>query len=98
MAKKEVFGWLKAGEKTIDVRKGEPRNGDVAIFQSGAKCLKFTIIHKETGNLTELIRQDNFRLVIPTAKTVEDALGYLRKIYTVDNGIFTAYHLSQPKK
>jgi ASC-1-like (ASCH) protein len=98
MAKKEVFQWLKEGTKTIDVRKGHARHGDTAVFQSGANCLEFLIIRKETGLLTEVIRQDNFQLVIPTAKTMEDALCYLRRLYAVNDGFFTACHLAQPKK
>jgi hypothetical protein len=98
MAKKEVFVWLKAGTKTIDVLKGDARRGAVAVFQSGANYLELPIIRKETGKLTEVIRQDNFRLVIPTAETLEDALSYLRGIYGVSDGVFTAYYLSQPKK
>jgi ASC-1-like (ASCH) protein len=98
MAKKEVFQWLKKGTKTIEIRKGNARNGDTAVFQSGANCLEFLIIRKETGPLTEVIREDNFRSVIPTAKTLEEALSYLRRLYTIYEGVFTAYHLSQPKK
>ena len=98
MAKKEVFQWLREGTKTIEVRKGHARHGDTAVFQSGATCLEFLIIRKETGQLTEVIRQDNFRLVIPSAKTLEDALGYLQRLYAVSDGVFTAYHLAQRKK
>jgi ASC-1-like (ASCH) protein len=98
MAKKEVFEWLKEGTKTIDIRKGNARHGDTAVFESGANCLEFLIIRKETGPLTEVIRQDNFRSVIPTAKTIEEALSYLRRLYAVNDGVFTAYHLAQPKK
>jgi len=98
MAKKEVFQWLREGTKTIDVRKGDARRGDTAVFQSGANYLEFLIVRKETGILTEIIRQDNFQQVIPTAKTLEEALGYLRKLYAVYDGIFTAYHLAQHKK
>jgi ASC-1-like (ASCH) protein len=98
MAKKEVFQWLKEGTKTIDVRKGNARHGDTAVFQSGPNCLEFLIIRKETGLLTEVIRQDNFRSVIPTAKTLDDAICYLQRLYAVNDGVFTAYHLDQPKK
>ena len=99
MAKKEVFAWLKAGIKTIDVRQGDARDGDTAFFQCGINCLEVQIVKRETGKLNEVITQDNYKQVIPTAKNVEDALGYLRKIYTLDdNGVFTAYYLEQTKK
>jgi hypothetical protein len=98
MAKKEVFAWLKAGTKTIDVRKGRAWSGDVAVFQSGANYLELQILKKETGALTEVITQENFRLVIPTAKQLKDALDYLQGIYGTEEGVFTAYHLGQTGK
>ena len=97
MAKKEVFLWLKTGSKTIDVRKGTPWNGNTATFQCGPYHLELPIVKKETGKLAEVIRQDNYKAVIPTAKTREDALDYLRAIYGTDEGTFTAYHVKPPK-
>ena len=97
-AKKEVFAWVKDGRKTIDVRKGKARRGEIAVVQSGTSYLKLKIVKKETGKLTEVIRQDNYKSVIPTARTREDALGYLRAIYGTDEGVFTAYHMAQLKK
>jgi ASC-1-like (ASCH) protein len=99
LAKKEVFAWLKSGAKTIDVRKGTPWKGEIAIFQSGASYLEFPIVTRETGTLEEVIRQENFMAIIPTARTLEEARNYLRRIYqSNDGGIYTAYHLGQPKK
>jgi hypothetical protein len=97
-AKKEVFAWLKNGEKTIDVRKGKACRGEIAVFQSGPRYMRLQIIRKETGKLTEIIRTDNFRLVIPSAETRDGALGYLRGLYGADDGLFTAYYVAQPKK
>ena len=97
MAKKEVFLWLKTGSKTIDVRKGAPSNGDIAKFQCGPYHLELPIVKKETGKLVEVIRQDNYKSVIPTARTREDALHYLRAIYGTDEGVFTAYHVAPLK-
>ncbi|MCW4017562.1 MAG: hypothetical protein NWF00_02580 [Candidatus Bathyarchaeota archaeon] len=96
-AKKEVYTWLKEGTKTIDVRKGNPRQGDIAIFQSGAHYLQFPIIKKETGKLYQVIRADNYRQVIPSAENLEDALNYLRNIYNDCGGSFTAYYLTPPQ-
>jgi hypothetical protein len=99
MAKKEVFAWLRAGTKTIDVRKGNPRSGDLAVFQSGANYLELPIIKKETGKLAEVINSDNYKLVIPTARTLEEALGYLQRIYPFDAGrVFREYHLAKLRK
>jgi hypothetical protein len=93
-AKKEVFVWLKEGKKTIDVRKGVPRFGDVAIFQSGPFSLTRKIIKTETGQLSEVVRADNFQQVIPSAIVLGDALAYLRGLYGDYNGVFTAYYIS----
>ena len=94
MAKREVFIWLKSGCKTIDVRKGLPWNGDVAKFQCGQNYLELPIVKKETGLLSQVIRQDNYTRIIPSARTLDEALDYLRRIYGGDGGVFTAYHLA----
>ena len=95
MTKKEVFVWLKDGTKTIDVRKGKPSRGETATFMSGPNLLRLPIVKKETGKLAEIIRPDNFKSVIPTAKTHIDALNYLQTLYQTSEGTFTAYHVSQ---
>jgi ASC-1-like (ASCH) protein len=97
-AKKEVFAWIKEGKKTIDVRKGKAWRGEVAVVQSGPRYLRLQIVKKETGKLTEIIRADNFRLVIPSAETRDGAFDYLRGLYRVDDGLFTAYYLAHPKQ
>ena len=91
-ARKEVYAWIKEGKKTIDVRKGRGRSGDVAVFQCGTSHLRLPIIKRETGMLTEVIRIDNFREVIPTAECLEDALHYIELIYGSCEGVFTAYY------
>jgi ASC-1-like (ASCH) protein len=93
-AKKEVFAWIKEGKKTIDVRKGKPELGEVAVIQCGKNHLRLSIIKKESGKLIDVIRTDNFRLIIPSATTVEDALDYLRSLYGTADGVFTAYYLA----
>ena len=98
LAKKEVYAWIKDGRKTIDVRKGTARRGEIAVFLSGANNLRLLIVKKETGKLNEIIRAENFRLVIPSAQNLENALDYLRGIYGSEDGVFTAYHLTKPKK
>ena len=94
-AKREVFAWIKNGRKTVDVRKGRAWRGEVAVIQSGASYLRFRIVKKETGKLSEVIRSDNFLAVIPTAETVDDALAFLRGIYGNREGVFTAYYLAK---
>ncbi len=91
LAKREVFEWLLQGRKTIDVRKGKPQQGETVLFISGPRRLKLRVVGVQSGKLSDLIVQDNFRQVIPTAATVDEAIGYLRRIYGVYDGVFTAY-------
>ena len=93
LAKKEVFQWLLSGQKTIDVRKGIPKPGEIAVFQSGPSTLRLKIVKTECGSLSEILRSDNFKGVIPSAGGLGDAVDYLRRIYGVYNGVFTAYYV-----
>ena len=92
-AKKEAFEWLTSSTKTIDIRKGDPYRGEVAVYLSGRKVLRMRIIKKETGKLREVVRSDNYRLVIPSAVALDDALAYLRGLYVGYDGVFTAYYV-----
>ena len=91
--RKEAFEWLKMGEKTIEVRKGNPRRGEVAVFQSGPSILRLNILKKETGRLAEVVRSDNYKLVVPSALSLGDAFAYLRGLYVGYDGVFTAYYI-----
>ncbi len=91
--RKEVFKWLKEGKKTIEVRKGTPFNGDIAVFQCGPNVFRLKIEKRESGQLLDMLRIDNFRLVVPSASEFDDAVRYLQKIYLGYDGVFTAYHL-----
>jgi len=95
LAKKEVFEWLKQGKKTIDIRKGRPQKGAVAVFISGPYKLVLKIVKIESGQLADLIRMDNYWQVIPTALKLDDAITYLRGLYGEYEGIFTAYMLAK---
>ena len=94
-AKKEVFQWLLQGQKTIDIRKGNPKLGEIAVFQSGSSILRLKIVKTECGHLTEILRLDNFKAVIPSAAILGDAIGYLWGIYGVNDGVFTAYYVAR---
>jgi ASC-1-like (ASCH) protein len=91
--KKEAFQWLSTGKKTIDIRKGKPHRGEIAVYLSGRNVLRMKVIKKETGALTEVLRSDNFRLVIPSASVVEVAVAYLLRLYDGYDGLFTAYYV-----
>ena len=92
--KKEAFGWLVSGKKTIDVRRGNSYRGEFAVYLSGRNVLKMKITKRETGRLEEVVRLDNYRLVIPTALILDDAIAYLRGLYFGYAGVFSAYYVS----
>ena len=94
IAKKEVFEWLSQGQKTIDVRKGNPMPGEIAVFQSGPRVLRLKIVKTESGRLSDILRLDNYVAVIPSAVGLSDAVDYLRRIYGVSDGVFTAYYVA----
>jgi ASC-1-like (ASCH) protein len=94
LAKKEVFEWLKSGQKTVDIRKGKPRQGDRVLFVSGPHKLEMRVIARQSGALGDLIRADNFKKIIPSAGSVDEAVAYLRGIYGDVDGVFTAYFIS----
>jgi hypothetical protein len=58
LAKKEVLEWLSKGQKTIDIRKGNPKPGEIAVFQSGPNALRFKIVKTESGQLTDILHLD----------------------------------------
>ena len=96
-ARKEVFQWVKSGQKTIDVRKGQPQNGDDAVFQCGPYVLRLRIIGKEVGKLADVVRLDNYKRVIPTAESLDEAIAYFYGLYGDCEGVFTAYHVEPPR-
>jgi ASC-1-like (ASCH) protein len=91
--RKELFAWIKEGKKTIELRKGNPSRGDFAVFLSGRNYVRLSIVKKETGTLSEVIRQDNYRQIIPSAEKLEDALKFLKDLYKTGEGTFTAYYI-----
>ncbi len=95
LAKKEVFEWLAEGKKTLDIRKGNPRNGRKILFISGPHRLELRVLSTQTGKLRDVVRQDNFRQVIPCAVTLDDAFAYLKQIFGSYDGVFTAYTVAR---
>lgn len=93
--KKEAFEWLVSGKKTIDIRKGNSYRGEFAVYLSGRNVLKMKIIKKETGRLEDVVRLDNYRLIIPTALVLDEAIAYLRGLYFGYVGVFSAYYVSR---
>lgn len=52
------------------------------------------IVDRQSGALSDLIRENNFRQVIPSAGSVDEAVNYLRRIYGDVDGVFTAYFVT----
>ena len=92
--KKEAFQWLSTGQKTIDVRRGSGFRGETAVYLSGRSVLRFRIVQRETGLLREIVRQDNYMLIIPSASSVDEAVAYLCGLYGGREGVFTAYYVA----
>jgi ASC-1-like (ASCH) protein len=79
IVKKEVFEWIKAGRKTIELRKGKAKAGSQAVFQCGRNILRGKIIDKCEGNLATLMHSLNFREIIPTANAIQEATLTLKR-------------------
>jgi len=91
MVKKEVFEWIQTGKKTIELRKGKAKAGDQAVFQCGRNILRGKIVRRDEGNLQTLLQKLDFKQIIPTAHSVEEAEAYIKKLYETTDGTFTAY-------
>jgi ASC-1-like (ASCH) protein len=94
MVKKEVFELIKTGKKTIELRKGRAKSGDQAVFQCGRNILRGKIVRKVEGNLQTLLQSINFKQIIPTANSAEEAKAYIKKLYGTTDGTFTAYQFA----
>jgi len=94
MVKKEVFEWIRTGKKKIELRKGKAKSGDQAVFQCGRNILKGKIIRKEEGSLLTLLQSLNFKEIIPTANSAEEAKAYIKKLYGTADGTFTVYQFA----
>jgi hypothetical protein len=94
LVKKEVFEWIQNGKENIELRRGRAKRGIEAVFQCGRKIIKGRIVTKEEGILSEILRLDNYKSIVPIARTVEEATEYLRGSYEPLGGQFTAYYFS----
>jgi len=86
MVKKEVFEWIRTGQKTIEFRRGRAREGDKEFFQCGRNILRGIIVKKEEGSLTDVLRRDNFKNIIPITHSLEEAITYIKKLYGTIEG------------
>jgi len=74
--------------------RGKVEQADNTVFQCGRNILKAKIIKKEEGNLADVLRQDNYKHIIPTAKSLEEAIKYIEKLYKSTEGTFTTYYFA----
>ena len=92
LTKKQVFDWIKTGEKTIELRSGKSLNGDRIAFLNGQKqCVKGRILRKREGKLEEVLNADTFRKIVPIVKDLDEARAFVRQIYPLSEGTFTTY-------
>jgi ASC-1-like (ASCH) protein len=91
MVKKQVFDWIRTRQKTIELRRGRAREGDKAVFQCGRNILRGIIAKKEQGNLTDVLRQDNYKNIIPIAYCLEEAITYFKGLCGIVEGRFTTF-------
>ena len=50
------------------------------------------ITKREEGNLTDVLRQDNYMNIIPSANTLEKAIDYIKKLYGTTEGVIPNVH------
>jgi ASC-1-like (ASCH) protein len=92
LTKKQVYDWVLTGEKTIELRKGKSQNGERIAFLNGQrKCLKGRILRKCEGKLEDVLNVATYRKIIPTAKTLDEAVEFIRQLYQSTDSTFTTY-------
>jgi hypothetical protein len=70
------------------------RLGGLTSCSCGRHILRGKIVRKDEGNLSALLQKFNFKEIIPSAKNVEEAKAYIKKLYGTTGGIFTAYQFT----
>ena len=95
----QVYEWIRAGEKTIEIRKGKQRKGEIITFLSGRKqSMKGAVIRICEGKLEDVLNVDTYRKIVPTASNVDDALTFVKDIYPIADGPFTTYEFRLTKE
>jgi len=59
--------------------------------------LRRKTIKRQKGNLTDVLRKDNCKNIVPSANTLEEAINYIKKFYGTTKGAcvkhIKAYHI-----
>jgi ASC-1-like (ASCH) protein len=92
LTKKQVYDWIRAGEKTIELRSGKSLNGENITFISGRRqTVKARILKKQEGKLPEVLNVETYMKIVPTARSLEEAVAFVKQIYDSTDGVFTTY-------
>jgi ASC-1-like (ASCH) protein len=92
LTKKEVFEWIRTGRKNVELRRGKVQNGDAITFLNGRnESLSGRILRKKEGALEDVLNVVNYKQIIPTAKNLDEAKAFIRRLYPSIEGTFTAY-------
>jgi ASC-1-like (ASCH) protein len=90
--KKPIYEWIKSGQKTIELRRGKSIDGDSITFLSGrGEKTKGRILGRHEGKLEDLLNHVTYSKIVPPAKSFDEALAFIKKIYPFTEGIFTTY-------
>lgn len=99
LTKKQVYDWIKRGDKTIDLRRGKQSKGDTIVFLSGHRqFVEGRIVKKQEGTLQELLNEDTYKKIVPIAKNLDEALVFIKEIYPLTDDLFTAYEFQLNKE
>ena len=101
MLRKEQFDQFQSGEKDVELRRAEGawrnvRVGAIAVLTSGSKqILRTTISAVHRGTLGEILSKLDYKRMVPTAASKEDALVAAGRLYP-DARELMAFELSAP--
>jgi ASC-1-like (ASCH) protein len=74
------------------LRRGKARKGERIAFLNGRnESVRGRILKKNEGNLEDVLNATTYKKIIPTAKNLNEALDFVKKIYQSTEGEFTAY-------
>ncbi len=53
--------------------------------------MRARILRTHEGRLEEVLNVDTYRQIVPSAKNLDEAFAFVRKIYPLTDGAFTTY-------
>jgi ASC-1-like (ASCH) protein len=99
LTKKRIYDWIKAGEKTIELRSGKSLSGENITFLNGRRqTVKGRILRKQEGRFEDLLNAATFAKIVPVAKSLDEAVAFVKEIYPLTEGTFTAYEFQLNKE